>query len=343
MDVRIAFAPVVIVLGATIACNAIVGYGDLEKTPTKEDPQNSSSGKGGDDDDTTSSSGSSSGTVGSTSGTASSTSSSTGGVGPKCDPTKPFGAATALPANINTGAFEDGGSLTADELTIVFMRATDQTHAQLMIATRASIDVAFSDPTPVAAAGTADNWPPWISSDGLTLYWSLLGSTMDIFMSQRGAATAGFTNKQSSPWTNGNYDEFRPSITADGNEMFFLSEKGSNVLRAFHSLKSGGSFQAPTEVTELNADGEGSSIAISNDGLTVYFGSTRTGSTNGTSDIWTARRDTRTASFANVTRVSELSTDGEELPSYISTDGCRLYFGTNRTGGGDIYVAARPL
>jgi hypothetical protein len=166
---------------------------------------------------------------------------------------------------------------------------------------------------------------------------------MDIFMSQRGATTAGFTNKQSSPWMNGNYDEFRPSITADGNEMFFLSEKGSNVLRFFHSLKSGGSFQGPTEVTELNADGQASSIAISNDGLTAYFGSSRTGSTNGTSDVWTAHRDTRTASFANVTRVSELSTDGEELPSYISTDGCRLYFGTNRTGGGDIYVATKPL
>jgi hypothetical protein len=343
MAVRIAFAPVVIALGATIACNAIVGYGELEKTPTKEDPEKSSSSGKGDDDDTTSSSSSSSGTVGSSSGTASSSGSSSGGVGPKCDPTKPFGPATALPPNINTGAFEDGGSLTADELTIVFMRGSDQTHAQLMIATRGSIDAAFSDPTPIAAGGTANNWPPWISSDGLTLYWSVLGTTMDIFMSQRGAATAAFTNKQSSPWMNGNYDEFRPSITADGNEMFFLSEKGSNVLQAFHSLKSGGAFQAPTAVTELNGDGQASSIAISNDGLTVYYGSSRTGSTNGTSDIWTARRDTRTSSFGTLTRVNELSSDGEELPSYISTDGCRLYFGTNRTGGGDIYVAAKPL
>lgn len=344
--VRVAIAPLLIALGCTVACNAIVGFGDLEKTPLKSG--GSSSSGGGDDDEATSST--SSGKVGSSSGAASSsgagTSTSSGVVvTPKCDPAKPFGAAVSLGDKINTSAFEDGGSLTADELTIVFMRASDNTHAQVMMATRATIDAPFGDPAPVAAPGNTNLWPPWISSDGLTLYWSVLGNTMDVFMSSRASKDAAFTNKDSSPFQNNNYDEFRPASTAGGNEMFFLANKnaGSGGLRAWHSLKNNGTFGPISELTELTADGQDGSLAISGDGLTMYFASDRTGSTNNTYDVYVARRDNRAASFGGVTRVAEVSTDKEDVPSFISNDGCRLYLGSNRSGSGDLFVATKPL
>jgi hypothetical protein len=340
--VRIGFAPLLIVLGATVACNAIVGFGDFQKSNATDD--------GGDDDDdnaSSSSSGKGGSSSGSTTSSSSSSSSSSGAVvTPKCDVSKPFGTPVALGATINTGQFEDGASLTADELTIVFLRELDQNHAQLMIATRTSTDQDFGEATAIAASGSSNNvWPGSISSDGLTLYWSFLGQTMDIFMSQRATTTGSFVDKQSSAWTNGNYDEFRPSISSDGTEMFFLSEKDTTNgdLRPYHSLKTGGAFGAPVALSELNGDGTDQSIAISGDALTIYLASDRTGSTSGTYDVWTAHRNSRTEPFSAPARVPELSTNKEDVPSYVSTDGCRLYLASDLSGNGDIFVATKPL
>ena len=76
----------------------------------------------------------------------------------------------------------------------------------------------------------------------------------------------------------------------------------------------------------------------------MYFASTRT-SGRGGEDIWVARRTSMNDRFGDPATVGELDTSNDEVPSFLSADGCRLYFGSTRPGGlgdSDMYVAAKP-
>jgi len=83
---------------------------------------------------------------------------------------------------------------------------------------------------------------------------------------------------------------------------------------------------------------------VTPDELTLFFMG-RPGST-GSFDIYTATRAQKTDAFGTPTRVDAVS-DGNsaDAPTYITPDGCTLYFSTNRPGGpgqNDIWEATRP-
>src|SRR5262249_21304692 len=69
------------------------------------------------------------------------------------------------------------------------------------------------------------------------------------------------------------------------------------------------------------------SPVISADGLSLYFASNRAGSQGSTqsSDIWVARRKTKADAFGTPTNVAELNSPDEDMPSWLSSDGCRIY------------------
>ena len=58
-------------------------------------------------------------------------------------------------------------------------------------------------------------------------------------------------------------------------------------------------------------------------------------------DLWTSTRATVTAPFPAPVHLTALSTDADEVPGWLSADGCRLYFGSTRSGNNDSYVAIR--
>jgi hypothetical protein len=78
------------------------------------------------------------------------------------------------------------------------------------------------------------------------------------------------------------------------------------------------------------------------DGRTIYCASTRP-ERNGGSDIWTARQSASLEGFTDIRHVPELATSFEESPLYVSRDGCRLYFQSNRAGLEHIFVAEKSL
>jgi hypothetical protein len=58
------------------------------------------------------------------------------------------------------------------------------------------------------------------------------------------------------------------------------------------------------------------------------------------------RRATTTVPWGTPVQVTELDTPGADNPTWISPDGCRLYFESNEGPGGaqpwyDLFVAAR--
>ena len=71
--------------------------------------------------------------------------------------------------------------------------------------------------------------------------------------------------------------------------------------------------------------------------LTMYFGSP---STRADLDIWITERKALTDPFGAPVLVDAASTQGEDFPSWISPDGCRLYFDAGITKR-DLFVAER--
>jgi len=87
---------------------------------------------------------------------------------------------------------------------------------------------------------------------------------------------------------------------------------------------------------------------LGNDILVVYWASTRRDlGARGGDDIWRATRARRSDPWTEVTNVAELNTGSSEVPDWLSPDGCRLYFHSDRAAPPentlltDIYVAER--
>jgi hypothetical protein len=73
---------------------------------------------------------------------------------------------------------------------------------------------------------------------------------------------------------------------------------------------------------------------------TVYLGSNRPGSFG--YDIWRSQRSRVADRFPSPTLVTELQATGNQYPTWLSPDNCRLYIDSDAAGAGDdILVADR--
>lgn len=94
---------------------------------------------------------------------------------------------------------------------------------------------------------------------------------------------------------------------------------------------------------QINSSQRELSATLSPDGLSMYIGSTRAGGLGG-QDIWVSRRACSECEWeapVNLTIVNSPANDGDP---FISKDGHRLFFASNRDGGygnDDIYVSHR--
>jgi hypothetical protein len=316
-----------------VACNAIVGFGNLTKEPTR-DAGTHGDDDTSDDDDHREAGGSGSGGDGGEETSA-------------CNSSADFGTPVALPGPVNSTSFENSPSLTDDELTIVFQRTVDSNVSNLLIATRATTSDPFGAPTALGLTTSNLSFMPSITRDGLTLFWSEVADTnrgMDVFIATRTTVTGQFANPISTGIAS-DVEEQDPTVTGDGNEMFFASDQsspGGDVRQLFHANRNNlGEFADPQALTELNSDGVEQGVAVSKDGLTIFFGSTRTGGA-GKLDVWTAHRSSRSEKFGAATVVAPVNSPVIDWPTFISADGCRLYLGSERGGAGDLYVATKP-
>ncbi len=112
-------------------------------------------------------------------------------------------------------------------------------------------------------------------------------------------------------------DDENPSLTADLLELYFSSDReggeGDVDLWVARRASPNDPFGEPTNLSELNTEEFESSPAVSADGLTLWFGSDREGGAGGT-DVWVARRESRDAAWGEATNVSELSSEGDDIP-----------------------------
>ncbi len=270
-----------------------------------------------------------------------------------CDLQKPFGAAVIVP-NVSSAVGEEiSAHVLSDELTIYF--SSDRVDGDggwhgydLYYATRSSRTADFG--AIAFVPGVFSSASPELTAipteDNLTLYFdsSRTGGAgqFDLWIGTRQSALDPFSNLHSLS-IDSSSDDMHPFLRADGNEIFFTSNRGQTPFQIYRALGSSGTFGNAIAVTELNTSSSSEIMPVlAADGLTIFFSSDRIDGSASGFDIWMARRPSLTSPFSAPTKVQELNSSGNETMGSLSVDGCRVYFTSNRGGSWDIYFAERP-
>jgi Tol biopolymer transport system component len=207
-----------------------------------------------------------------------------------------FTNAQPIAGGVNTTSFEDRPTLTADGLTM-FYESNAPGPQDVYFATRTSVLADFGTGAPVAVINGANSvdWNPFITPDGLTLYFASnrTSNRMQIYRATRANTSSQFGGPTAVAELSSTSDDYGPILSADGLEIFFASYRaGNNNNDIWHATRSttNDGFGTPTQVTELSgttSDDYGS--WLSPDRCTFIFSSNRAGG-NGSWDIWMAKR-----------------------------------------------------
>jgi Tol biopolymer transport system component len=143
------------------------------------------------------------------------------------------------------------------------------------------------------------------------------------------------------------YEEDDPCFTADRLELYYAIRRGElgndEDIYVSKRLSTTEPWGAPTRVEELRSGGTDGTPIVSPDGLTIWFASTRAGGAGGM-DIWSARRNRRSAPWSAPTYVAALSSpEGDKAPA-ISTNLLEMVVASTRGGaarGFDLYLTRR--
>lgn len=262
---------------------------------------------------------------------------------PACDPNKPFDAPVMVSAFREVGVDTSSVRLSSNMLTAYLTRP-----AGIYTSTRATTSAPWSAPSLMTSAG--GSWPglhATLTSDSLTMYvqQGLPVGGSDVMMATRPNVASAFGALVAVPGINDpSVEDLAPYVSDDGNAIYFSSRRLPNIAsdpNIYRAEKRAGVFGTPVLVPGVNTGGYDSFPVPSSDELTIYFASDQSG---GGFDIFTAHRASTSYAFPKPQVVTELSSTAAEFPSYVTHDGCSIYFSSNRTGNNlDIYVASRPL
>jgi hypothetical protein len=266
-----------------------------------------------------------------------------------CDLSGPF-ANIKVVADLSTPDDDQDVRLTADELTAVISGLDKYGYDRpVAMATRASKSEAFGTPKPVGIA--PGSLRAAISPDGLGLLFQAQvygtgGTTSyDIFSATRASASAAFGNEKAVGSLNSPGLEADPFITASGKSIYFVTSRGGSIDIYSAAAKGDtfGEFEGPSAdpLKAVNTGDTENKPTPSSDELKLFYGK-RVGTAK--DDIWLATRASADAPFAAGSAVPELNSESSDAPTWLSPDGCRLYFISNRPGGpgkSDVYLAER--
>jgi hypothetical protein len=259
-----------------------------------------------------------------------------------CNLASPFGAPVSLGA-VNTSAAEQHPRLSPDELTVYFQRAVANAGWDLFVAKRASVTAAFDPPTPIAELDTASNEADLsVTPDGLRAFFASdraggLGG-YDIWQASRDAASSTFA--LISPTANVSSTQSDDQSYYVPGTLYFASDRGSGGQDIYRAAELSGGFASPLLIPELASSAYDGFPVVATNELRIYFASTRADA--GAFQIFTATRSTAGAPWDTPAVVTELTTFGNAIPGWISSDGCRLYLSSDHGGDYDLYVATKP-
>lgn len=256
-----------------------------------------------------------------------------------CNPVAPFGTPVLI-AELSDPTVADGTlRLMPDELSGYFWRNTPAGR-DILLATRPSLTEPFTV-TAVQGLEQGDNeLDPTPSSDGTVLVFRRNSPGDDLYVATRMAPDL-FGTPVALATLNTGSAEGQGFLPIGIDELYFQSKR-SGAGDLYTSVRSGTSFAAPALVTELATAAEEGDPVVTPDGLTIYFRTDATAIQLGF-NIASASRSTADGVFGAPALVPNVNTDSDDGPSWISSDGCRLYLSSDAAGTNDVYVATRGM
>ncbi|MCP4611517.1 MAG: hypothetical protein GY845_22630 [Planctomycetes bacterium] len=217
-----------------------------------------------------------------------------------------FGEPVNLGSTVNTSSGESGVCISANDLEFYFIsnRPGGYGDRDLWVMERPTIEDDWGEPVNLGSPVNSQYgcWEPSISSDGLSLYFS------DGHTPQFGNRLPGGLGGQGDIWM----------ITRE----------------TLHDA-----WGAPVNIGPAVNSQNAVHPSLSEDGLSIYFQSHRSGSLGSHCDIMVATRESTSDSFGNPVFLKNVnSNDGEWMPD-ISADGRTLFF--NRSGATMLWMAMR--
>jgi hypothetical protein len=218
-------------------------------------------------------------------------------------------------------------------------------------ATSNPVSCDWGTPTRAGLNVASEQWSPNLSADDLTLYFSIYdGANNRIYSATRSAKGAAFgapTHVSISGGGNPNPAQPQsPFLSRDGLTLYFVANSSSGTDKDIWTATRAtttGTFGGAQALAGVNSTKDDLRPWLSDDELTIYFASARSGG-SGDVDIWTASRSARTAAFSAPTNVQSLNGTARDSSPFLSTDMLTIYFSSARTGGvgsRDIWRAKR--
>lgn len=267
----------------------------------------------------------------------------------RCSSHAPFGEPTRVLG------LPEGGirlRLNPDETVGHFASYFQATNYDVMTATRGARSDAFGESSAININDANWHFSPTLPADGQLLYFEAPDGNgyWKIHQSAWNTEFGFFGPIELAPGLNvagALYDNGGPYVLPSGEVIYFHSRRVTPgpIMRA---VRMGASFGEPEPVEiDLPVATTLSFPVVSSDEQTVYFSVVVSVGSLTTSDIWRATRQANNA-FGDAGPVLGVNTQlTNEVPSFISEDGCRLYF--DRVSGGlgwhpgdeNAYVAER--
>lgn len=242
---------------------------------------------------------------------------------------------------------DDNPTLTSDLLEIYFTstRAGGPGNADVWTARRASPDDPFDAPEPVVEASTDQfDSSPAVEGDGLTLWVAQSRSDgiggLDIWRLNRPARGDAWQAPELVPELSSALDDIPRPTGNHGLTMPLGSRRAGGMYLSYLATRPSvtSAFGEPVLISELVTDGSNTADAfLTADGLTLFFAQAISGS----GDLYVAQRADTSSGFESQLALSTINTSADDRDPWLSPDGTRLYFSSDRDGTLNIYEARR--
>jgi hypothetical protein len=243
-------------------------------------------------------------------------------------------------AELNDPVAKDGDpTLTEDELEIFFFsdRNGDE---DLWKSTRESIDAAWDEPMLVQELNSDKlDQNPSISRDGLRIWFSSNREPAGNYYASRPSRDEPFGTPELIPIQSGSTEGSVIAPSVDVTELRMAVSIGTGASRDIYELVRPslmGSWGAPALLPGVNGTNAESTPFLIDDGRELLFISGRSGG----GDLYWAYRESLALPTVLVEPLTEVNDPtGFESHPHLTVDRARLYFGSDRGGNTDIYVA----
>ncbi len=245
--------------------------------------------------------------------------------------------------------------LTAPTTLVLTTRAESETRTE-----SAHAVPIFGNPVNLGSKvnSSANEKDPHISANGLSLYFVSKGpgGNFDIWATTRKTKDDPWSTPVNlGPTINSFAREDAPCLSADGLEMYFVSDRpggsGSRDIWVTTRKTKDSPWGSPVNLgPKVNTSVNENHPSISTDGLTLYFSGDfmsmpRQPGGLGDSDIWVTRRQTRNEPWGiPINLGASVNSPVSDVAPCISSNGLHLYFVSARLGGlgsNDIWVTTR--